>query len=491
MIRNLRIKSDGGTREIKVSQGSTLLNSLQENNFLISAPCAGNGTCGKCSVEKDGGKMILACQHIISDDLEISIPQANEMKIQSESYFPDLNIIYNSIDSVSYGIAVDLGTTTVVVYLEALADNKNIATTSFVNPQNSFGADVISRIQFASEDKGLKMLQASLIKDLDKAIRELCKENEIESEAISRVCISGNTTMLHILKGVDPTPLASYPFTPVFTDLQRIEAKEIDIEAIPNAIVDLLPSLSAYVGADIIAGIASSELPDESDYSLFIDIGTNGEMALGNKDKILCCATAAGPAFEGAKISSGMGGVKGAIHKFSEEGYETIGNSKPLGLCGSGLIDVISHLLKTKKLDPTGYLEEAINFLPGSELSLTPQDIREVQLAKGAIAAGIHTLVNKAEIGFDQISKVYLAGGFGYAINPKSAAEIGLFPDELISKIIRAGNTSGLGARLFLQSDDFASRLKRIAAIAEHFDLSTDMGFNESFVMNMGFPDQS
>ena len=267
------------------------------------------------------------------------------------------------------------------------------------------------------------------------------------------------------------------------------------LEACPDAKVRLLPSLSTYVGADIIAGIASTELPDDDEYSLFLDIGTNGEMALGNKSKILTCATAAGPAFEGANISCGLGGVNGAIHSFSGKNYHTIGAGPPSGLCGSGLVDAVAWLLNTGQLDSSGFLEKPVTLLDGKmmadelPLQLTPQDIREVQLAKGAIAAGIQTLISEAGIHDSDISRLYLAGGFGYAMHVETAVRIGLIPASLKDKVISSGNLSGLGARLSLHSDDFNRRIKRIAGKAKYFELSNHMGFNEAFVMKMNFQD--
>lgn len=494
MEHTIRIHQAENSQILSVQRDSILLSGLQSFGLSVSAPCGGKGTCGKCKVEvrlQEQNHSVLSCQYRVSSDLEVYLPKPQEIRILSESYFPELNLEYKKVDQASYGIAVDVGTTTVVVFLEDLQARRNLGSRSFLNPQKAYGADVISRIQYGSDPEHLVMLQKVLLTELNVCIEDLAHEFQLDAGLITAISIAGNTTMLHLLKGVDPSSLAVYPFTPVFLEQQSFPAIVLGLSSIPEATVYLLPSLSAYVGADILAGIAASELPDEENWSLFLDIGTNGEMALGNRQKILCCATAAGPAFEGAKISCGLGGVQGAIHRFTTEGYETIGNSKPIGLCGSGLIDVVSVLLQTQKLDPSGYLEKAIHFIDESGLSLSPQDIREVQLAKGAIAAGIETLIKKAGIETRQIAKVYLAGGFGYAIHPESASALGLFPKELEDKIIRAGNTAGLGARLFLHSDEFAARIKNIADRAEHFDLSMDMGFNESFVMNMGFPDHS
>lgn len=515
MKHDLLIHYNSETKKVSAPDKSNLLNVLQENDIPVSAPCGGHGTCGKCRVEvtsgkrrassyepKDGNRWqagngeripVLACEFVVDGSLDVYLPDVDGVKIQSESYYPDLDITYDQNDKQEYGIAIDVGTTTVVVYLEDLLNHKNIASSSFMNPQKSFGADVISRIQYAGDPDGLIKLQSSLVQELDHAINSLCLNNKLLPENISQITVAGNTTMLHLLKGVDPSSLAQYPFTPVFLDEQILPAKNLGFNLLPDINVTLLPSISAYVGADIVAGIAASEMPDEDEYSLFIDIGTNGEMALGNRNEIMSCATAAGPAFEGAKISCGLGGVNGAVHSFSSNGFSTIGNAKPSGLCGSGLIDVIAWLLETKQLDPSGYLEDNVTFLDAEKtvshkpLQLTPLDIREVQLAKGAIAAGIETLIEKKGIKEDDIHKIYLAGGFGYALHPETAARIGLFPPSLIPKIIRAGNTAGLGARLSLHSKDFKKRVKKVLNKSTYFELSNDMSFNEKFVMKMGF----
>ncbi|MBT5425619.1 MAG: DUF4445 domain-containing protein [Bacteroidetes bacterium] len=499
-LHEIQICQGSEKSQIISPAGSNLLSILQQQKYYLSAPCGGHGTCNKCSVEliesgeqKSEKRRVLACEYIIESDLEIILSLENSAKIISESYFPDLNIKYNTVDDQEYGIAIDIGTTTIVVYLEDLHEHKNIAAKSFLNPQKAFGADVISRIQFAGESDGLARLHTTIVDSTDQAIREICTENTIQSEKIKRIVVAGNTTMLHLFKGVDPSSLAQYPFTPVFLDQQIIQAEDIGLKSLPDATLTILPSISAYVGADILAGIAASELPDDDEYALFLDLGTNGEIALGNKNGILTSATAAGPAFEGAKISCGMAGVNGAIHSFSSEEYETIGNTKPSGLCGSGLIDVVAWLLSSQQLDETGFLEKEISFLSEEQtgtsnpLQLTPLDIREVQLAKGAIAAGIETLIDKKGISLDQVKKLYLAGGFGYALHTETAAQIGLFPKSMIPKVIRAGNTAGLGARLSLHSEDFITRIIELKDKSQHFDLSTDMGFNERFVMNMNF----
>ncbi len=490
----VRVHYDRKVVSLKASAGTNLLSLFQTNGITLAAPCAGNGTCKKCTIHSHTQthnhtptlkNLSLACQTNIESDLDITLPTAPSALIQSESYYPDLPIVFDTHSKSAFGIAVDIGTTTVVVYLENLKTHVNQGVASFINPQQSFGADVISRISYATEANQLTDLQQSLVAQINQAVEALCKTHGVPISQLNRMNLTGNTTMLHLLKGVDPSPLAQYPFIPVFLDTQKLSAGELGFHLLPDAQLMLLQGLSAFVGADILAGLAATEIPDEDPYSLFLDIGTNGEMALGNRHHIHTCATAAGPAFEGARISCGLGGVAGAIHSFDSNGYQTIDQQAPAGVCGSGLIDVVAFLLKSKQLDPSGYTEKPLAFT--ESLSLTPQDIREVQLAKAAIAAGIQTLIKRAAINENEIAKVYLAGGFGHAINPQSAADIGLLPSALVSKVIRAGNTAGLGARLSLHASAFIDRLQMVKEKSAYFELSSDMDFNEAFVMNMNF----
>jgi len=260
--------------------------------------------------------------------------------------------------------------------------------------------------------------------------------------------------------------------------------------------VNTLPSLSAYIGADIIAGIASLQPHSEHVNALFIDVGTNGEMALITSGKIYCCATAAGPAFEGARIGHGMGAVTGAIHAYYGDGqYQTIGDSKPLGICGSGLIDIVDAMLKSGLLGKDGCLEEPHVVVPAEksgtsmDICIAPQDIREVQLAKSAIAAGIRILIGQSGLSPDEINALYLAGGFGNHIRTESAVGIGLLPRELARNVVPVGNTSGAGALLAVQSTAFDAVMRGILDRAVVYELSEDDQFFSEFALNMNFPD--
>jgi uncharacterized 2Fe-2S/4Fe-4S cluster protein (DUF4445 family) len=236
-----------------------------------------------------------------------------------------------------------------------------------------------------------------------------------------------------------------------------------------------------------VAGLASVSLNPIVGWSLFLDIGTNGEMVLWNDQRFLACATAAGPAFEGARISCGMPGVEGAISVIGPEGFETIGDKSPVGLCGSGLVDAVALLLNAGKIDMMGYMEEDSELIPGIKIFLTPQDIREVQLAKGAVAAGIKVLMLEAGIVADDIKQVFMAGGFGYALHDWSAGRIGLIPDGLEKRQIRAGNTSGLGARLWLHSDEFRNYTRKLSEQIRYVELSEHAEFNDLFMWEMTF----
>jgi uncharacterized 2Fe-2S/4Fe-4S cluster protein (DUF4445 family) len=299
--------------------------------------------------------------------------------------------------------------------------------------------------------------------------------------------------MLHLLLGADPLSLAMVPFKALFLDEQILQGKDLKLNCFPEAEIKLLPSISAYVGADIVAGLASIGPSEKHRNYLFMDIGTNGELALVTRDRIWCCSTAAGPAFEGARISCGMGAVEGAISAFGDEGYIVIGDEKPAGLCGSGLIDLIAWLCSNGKIDSEGILKNEFEIVPRSE-SLTGQaitinqtDVREVQLAKSAIASGIKILMKQAGCTFDQIDTLFLAGGFGNYINIESAVRIGLIPIEMKKRIIPLGNTSATGALAALKSVRFDEAVNRVRDRANLVELANDEDFTLEFAMNMMF----
>lgn len=520
--KNITVTIDDGLNAVPVHAvpGEILLDVLRRSGKPVTAPCGGKGTCGKCSVYiKDVGDT-LACQFIVKENSVVTLPSALQFTILDKSHHSkiiendaglqvrlenDFKIVsyknqeiireaYEDTSNKKFGLAIDVGTTTVVVFLEDLQAFEVVDVASFINPQTAFGGDVISRISYCIENEiGLITLKKSVVDGINKAIAQLCKKNNITPHFIYKTSIVGNTVMLHILLGVNPRSIAFAPYTPVFADEKQLIARDLNLNTHPNCIVTLLPSIAGYVGADIVAGIATTDMLVSDGFILYIDIGTNGEIVLGNRHKIYCCATAAGPAFEGANIECGIGGVTGAISEYEENEFTTIGNGAPIGICGSGLIDIVAALLDKGLIDIMGYMEE--NFVIARQsacaidrdIVLTPQDVRQVQLAKSAIYAGIITLMKVAGISFEHIDCLYLAGGFGNYIRINSALRIGLLPRELKNRIMPTGNAAGAGARFALKSIEFEKEIQRVIQKSEYIELSMRQDFNEAYVAAMMF----
>jgi len=483
---------------VGVEKDANLLSVLQANDFNIYAPCAGNGTCSKCRVQVIDFGSVLSCQHSVQEDITVIIPDKLEMEVLVSQYSHTLTVPFipdqtAMMSSYPLGLAIDIGTTTIAFYQVNLITGVLQGIKSAVNHQATFGADVISRIFYCTENEGgIKLLQRTIIAQINEYMQIFAEENSVDPGFFTKIMIAGNNTMLHMISGIDPKSLALAPFTPVFTKHQMLNALDLGLASHPDAEVHLLPSVSAYVGSDIVAGIASLANEGDKPY-LFIDIGTNGEMALVSKEKIWCCATAAGPAFEGANISCGSGAIPGAISTFSETGFTTIGYAKPASICGSGLIDIVSFLLDQSKISEDGLLEEDFIVSAAGEnalaenISITQKDIREVQLAKGAIAAGISILMQRSELEYSDITHLYVAGGFGNYMNMDSAFNIGLLPEEMKGKTELIGNAAGTGALLALKSKSFLERIELIRQKTEYIELSYDKDFPLEFALKMYF----
>jgi len=412
------------------------------------------------------------------------------------------------------GCAVDIGTTTIVMHLINLLDGTILGTWSQLNEQKSFGADVISRIQYTMEaPENTGKLQKAISRQLDTGLRSLFTESGIPGCSLRAMTIAGNTTMLHLLTGCETAGIAASPFIPVFTEKLNFSGAELGFTSAPEAIVELLPSIAAYVGADISAGISVTNLPNREKPSLLIDIGTNGEMAVGDHQQVVCCSTAAGPAFEGANIRYGTGGITGAVDsvKLTDGKVEitTIGDAPAVGICGSGIIDAAAMLVASGAADYTGrmadpgdpdypwivdfqgspalLIADAQQTLGASPIYFTQKDLREVQLAKAAIAGGIRTLLAEKDLSLDEIDEVFLAGGFGSYINPESAGIIGLLPGNLAKITTTVGNTAGEGAvRALLDRDEFA-RLRQIQQETTYIELSARADFQQYYIEEMYF----
>jgi uncharacterized 2Fe-2S/4Fe-4S cluster protein (DUF4445 family) len=487
----LRIITPESERTIESLTGYSLLDILRQENYKLYAPCGGKGTCGKCLVMiKDEGEVI-SCEYYPEKNIEVILPGEEESNIlvhQTEFLcdYPFKSNLIN-ISSKPYGVAIDIGTTTVVLYFMNLLTGQIEKISFFLNPQKIYGSDVITRINYCQEHKnGLAELQKSIIDAVNKDFDIFIKEKQLVSENIERIVVAGNTTMLHLLLGEDPITIALAPFKPVFIDKQIINGHSAGFNISRDAIVVTLPGISAFVGSDIVAGLAALKVNSKN--YLFLDIGTNGGMALITGDRIATCSTAAGPAFEGANISCGMGAVNGAISAFSgTDDYQVIGNREPIGICGSGLVDIAAYMLTNNIIDETGLLKETFIINGRNKILVTQQDIREIQLAKSAIYSGIIILLNRADMTYHDIDALYLAGGFGNYINIDSAIQIGLLPDELREKIYPIGNSSVIGALQYLKTDEFAVKIDSIINNSEYIELSDVDEFTLEFALNMDF----
>jgi uncharacterized 2Fe-2S/4Fe-4S cluster protein (DUF4445 family) len=420
----------------------------------------------------------------------------------------------------SYGLAIDIGTTTIVVYLLDLSNGVVVDSGAVTNPQRVFGADVISRINYASQgQEKLLQLQSYVVEGLNGIVSQLCKDKGIRKEEIYQAVVVGNTTMSHLFLGIDPTYLGPAPFIPVFRKAVQVEAHELGLDILETGHVVVLPNVAGDVGADTVGVMLAAKVDQLPGFTLVLDIGTNGEMILAGRNRILTCSTAAGPAFEGAEIKHGMRAAEGAI-----EGVEitddvqivVIGGTKPRGICGSGLIDVIAEMAKSGVINETGRLAtqpEDLEVLPpllqkrirkgeqggefvlawaqdtttGEDVVLTQKDIRELQLAKGAMRAGVEVLMTEMGISKEQLDRVLLAGAFGNYIKKKSALGIGLLPEIPIERVSAIGNAAGDGAKMALLSIVERTRATELADHAEHIELSTRKDFQEEFIKALSF----
>ncbi|WP_010261770.1 ASKHA domain-containing protein [Treponema primitia] len=396
-----------------------------------------------------------------------------------------------------YGIAIDIGTTTIALALVDLQKGTIKGRVSMVNKQREFGADVISRIQRANKGD-LSLLSGSVRAQISAGIKELCRDAGIASADVCKVAVAANTTMLHLLLALSCNTLGTFPFTPVTLDFVTCTFGEL-FEGDLSCDITILPGISTYVGADISAGIYFTEMYTSPEPSLLMDIGTNGEMVLAFDGKLLCAATAAGPAFEGGNIQWGTGSVPGAISsvKYRDGKFDikTIADSPPVGICGSGVVDVIWESLKNGLIQESGRFDKTVPasglFLAqtkdGQDINFCQKDIRELQLAKSAICSGIDAMVRHTGLTYADIKNVYIAGGFGYNLNFSSGAGIGLIPPPLQPKIKLIGNSALGGTVKYLLQRDSVEAMNTIIALASEYSLPEDSYFNTIFIENINF----
>ena len=462
---------------VAVSENCDLLQAQILAGLRPDAPCGGKGTCGKCQVWIDGQE-VLACQTKVDRDMTVRTEPEKEAKILTGG----IRTQTQPDGSSDYVMAFDLGTTTVVCYLMDGHTGALLSQSSAMNPQSQYGADVISRIQYVLENDGGEEMSRCVRQALTRLAEEAAEKAGITLEQIGTASVVGNTAMHHLLLGIDPQPLVTPPYMPaVFEAMEKENGTRI------------LPNIAGFVGADTVGCMVATRFDKLEELTLLIDIGTNGEMVLGDKNRRIACSTAAGPAFEGAKISCGMRGAPGAVdHVKVEDGqirYHVIGDGAPEGLCGSGLLDLVAALLDTEILDESGYLEDK-EYTLCDNVTLTQKDIREVQLAKAAIRAGIELLCEKLGVEVQDIRKVYLAGAFGSYMDPKSACRIGMIPPVLLDRIGAIGNAAGEGSKLCALSRAEFDYSKQLAANTEFLELASLPQFQDRYVDALEFEEE-
>ena len=484
----MKLKIQELDRVIDAPAGVNLLAVLRENGLHPDAPCGGKGKCGKCKVIVDGVEQ-LACQTIVNRDMTLVLPHLEGAQILTDARAtavrPD--------GTNQYVIAFDLGTTTVVAYLMDGITGQTLSKTSCMNPQAQFGADVISRIEYAMEGHAVE-LSGCIRQALGELTENAAKQAGISPTDITAASIVGNTAMHHLLLEIDPKPLTVPPYMPNVSEGLTLSPQGL-LPINPAGTVRILPNIAGFVGADTVGCLLATKLDTLDDLTLMIDIGTNGEMVLGNKYRRIACSTAAGPAFEGAKIECGMRGAPGAVdHVTVVDGklrFHVIGEGEAVGLCGSGLLDLIAALLETEEISESGRMESGATYqLEGTKVYLTQKDVREVQLAKAAIRAGIELMCKRMGVKAADIRQVLLAGAFGNYLDPNSACAIGMIPPVLRERIVPIGNAAGEGAKMAVLNVEEYEYSKRLAQGTEFLELASMPEFNDCYVDCLCFEEE-
>ena len=460
---------------VPAETGDSVLSAMIAAGLRPDAPCGGKGTCGKCRVTVDGQE-VLACQTRVHRDMTVYTKKESPVNIlttgRSTGVTPD--------GTDDYVLAFDIGTTTLVAYLLDGHTGELLSQESAMNPQSQFGADVISRIQYALQEGGEAM--AGCVRTaLEQFAGAAAAKAGISLEKITAAALVGNTAMHHLLLGIDPKPLVIPPYMPAVS------------EAMERGVARILPNIAGFVGGDTVGCMVATGFDRLEELTLLIDIGTNGEMVLGSKHRRIACSTAAGPAFEGAKISCGMRGAEGAVdHVSLEQGrisYHVIGDVPPKGLCGSGLLDLVAVLLDAGIIDESGRMEDK-QYSLCEAVVLTQKDVREVQLAKAAIRAGIELLAETMGVTAADIQQVYLAGAFGNYMDPASACRIGMIPPVLQDRIVPIGNAAGEGTKLCALSREAFRYSQRLAEETEFLELASLPRFQDCYVDALEFAEE-
>ncbi len=525
--------------------GKTVMEAVRLAGLALESECGGRATCGTCGVQFLGGapapsaedKLLLgdnavaegwrlACQTTLTDDCRIALPMAaadEELRILTEAYgLAEAPPAAPPGPADTYGAAVDLGTTTVVCYLLDLGHARQVDVVSFINPQRRLGPDVISRIVYAHQGRD-NLLEARhcLVEAVDEALAALCAKHRAPLRSFSRITVVGNPTMLHLLRAVDPWPLGVVPYQPVFTEAPAVAAAEAGFRRLADAELIPLPGVAGHLGADAVAGLVALGLPRRRGLFLFIDMGTNGEIVLVSEGDAVGASCAAGPAFEGVHISSGMAALPGAIEWVDEEdgclALETVAGVNPRGICGSGLVDAMALLVRRGILTTGGRLREPADLAPdvppdlrrrlradsegrhfvlyesggGPPVALTQRDVREVQLAKAPMRVGVEVLLEEVGAAPEQVDAVFVAGAFGSSVRADGLVALGILPAAMAGRIHPVGNAAGMGAKLALASEERLEEAHQLARRIRHVELMLRQDFHTRFADHIPFPEPS
>ena len=488
---------------LRVKRGTPLQDVLFAHG--VEFPCGGRGRCKGCKIKvlagalpiteeekqrlsgaelADGWRM--ACRGRAESDLRIELAQWEAAILTDESVFA-------FTPREGWGVAVDVGTTTIVAQLIDLQTGHVLAVRAALNAQAKHGADIMSRVEFSVAGQGQPALQKLVRKQIGGLMKGLLTAAGGAAREIESVVLVGNTVMHHLFCGISVEPLSHYPFEPASPGLQVFGAAELGWSLPGNPAVRFLPCLGGFVGSDILAGLLATKLHESEKLAALIDLGTNGEIVVGNRERMLCAGTAAGPAFEGARISMGMRAATGAISEVRVRDGKlqchVLGNVAPRGVCGSGLVDAVAAGLELGWISAKGRLANGESLTLAGPVTLNQWDVRELQLAKGAIAAGLRILLEQWGAAKDDVAQVFMAGAFGNYINHTSARRIGLL-DFAAEKVHPAGNTALLGAKLALFSlPEHDGAYPQILGKVKHVSLNEDTRFQETFVEEMVFPE--
>lgn len=506
-MKYINVTIDGKTHS--TPEGTKLSSLLQATHSHVNMPCGGKGNCGKCRVTVSGevsaptdaelkylsadellSGVRLACLTCAVGDCTVTTASAATQQICLDTDLPD------TLESTlarpvfdKYGVAVDIGTTTVAACLYNREWDK-LTQVGVPNPQAVWGADVVSRMECALRGHAEDLAEA-ITKTVNQVLVTLAQNAGISVEEIDTLVITGNTVMLHLLTKTSTEPLTHAPFAAKRLFGEWVTARELDLTALqPTAKVYLMPCVSAFVGGDLVASLMACDFCYGRDTRLLADVGTNGEMALWHKEKLYVCSTAASPAFEGAGIAMGMAGSVGAVDRVTlcngQMLAHVIGEIAPVGICGSGMVDSMACLLDSDLMDETGLLEQDPTPI-APPVVLTQSDIRTIQLAKSAVCAGLLSLMHVADLAEESVTTLFVAGGFGSYLNLRNAGRIGLLPPSLTSKAKVLGNAALTGASMVLLDGECVTYAERISKQALCVDLATNAYFAETFMQGTMF----